>query len=80
MVVVRLMVFSAVLTWLRPDWSYQAAALVSMGGLLFYVSDSVLAYNRFGSPVRYGRVIVISTYHLAQIAITAGVLTRLAGG
>src|SRR3990172_5425026 len=32
----------------------------------------------FGGAVRFGRVIVIATYHLAQLAITAGVLAHLA--
>ena len=77
-VVISLMLFSSLLTWLRRDWSYNAAALVSVGALLFYVSDMLLAFNRFCGAVRFGRVIVIATYHLAQLAITAGVLAHLA--
>ena len=77
-VVISLMLFSSLLTWLRPDWSYNAAALVSVGALLFYISDTVLAHNRFCGAVRFGRVVVIATYHLAQLGITAGVLLHLA--
>jgi len=77
-IVISLMVFSSLLTWLRPDWSYASAGMVGVGALLFYISDTVLAYNRFCTPVRFGRVIVITTYHLGQAAITAGVLHRLA--
>lgn len=76
--VISLMLFSSLLTWLRPDWSYETAALVSVGALLFYISDTVLAFNRFCGAVPFGRVIVIATYHLAQLAITAGVLAYLA--
>lgn len=76
-VVISLMVFSALLTWLKPDWPYQAAVLATIGALLFYISDTVLAFNRFCKPVRFGRVIVISSYHLAQLALTAAVLVKL---
>lgn len=77
-VIISLMLFSSLLTWLRPDWPYEAAALVSVGALLFYISDTVLAYNRFCGAVRFARVIVMATYHLGQLAITAGVLAYLA--
>jgi len=79
-VVISLMVYSALLTWLRPEWPMLAAVLVSVGAFLFYISDTTLAYNRFCRPLRFGRVIVIATYHLAQIFIVAGVLNRLMPG
>lgn len=79
-VMISLMVFSALLTWLKPDWPPQAAVLVSLGALLFYISDTVLAFNRICDPIRFGRVIVITTYHLGQIALIAGVLAKLAPG
>jgi hypothetical protein len=34
----------------------------------------VLANDRFVAPIRYGRVIVIVTYHLAQMLIIAATL------
>lgn len=77
MVVISLMLLSSFLCWLRPDWPRPAAALVSLGALLFYASDTTLALNRFCSPMRGGQIFVIVTYHLAQLAITAGVLIRV---
>lgn len=76
-IVISLMLFSSLLTWLRPDWPAQAAALVSIGALLFYLSDLILAFNRFCAPIRRGRVTVIVTYHLAQLAIVSGVLLKI---
>lgn len=78
LVIISLMVFSSMLCWLRPDWPSTAAGLVSVGALLFYVSDSVLAINRFCGSIRGGRLLVIVSYHLAQISIVAGVLFRAA--
>ncbi len=78
MIIISLMLFSSFLCWFRPDWPRPAAALVSLGALLFYISDTALAFNRFCSPIRGGQVFVMVTYHLAQFAITAGVLFRAA--
>ena len=49
------------------------AMLVSMGAFLFYISDIILAWNRFVTPIRNGRVINIAIYHLGQIALIIGV-------
>jgi len=76
-IVISLMLFSSLLTWLRPDWPPQSAALVTIGALLFYLSDLILAFNRFCAPIRRGRVAVIVTYHLAQLAIVNGVLLKI---
>ena len=69
-----LMVISALLCYFRPEWSFTGASLASLGALFFLVSDSVLANDRFVAPIRYGRVIVIVTYHLAQMLIIAATL------
>jgi alkenylglycerophosphocholine hydrolase len=61
------MVFSAVLTLLRPTWTPVPAILTSIGALLFLYSDSTLAWNRFVKPLPHGRLKVIVSYHLAQI-------------
>jgi uncharacterized membrane protein YhhN len=71
--VITAMVIAALTTLVRPDWPGKAAALVAIGAELFFVSDALLAWNRFVSPVRYGKLMVIVTYHLAQMAIIAGV-------
>ena len=38
----------------------------AVGALMFVVSDTVLAVNRFVRPLRHGDVTVHVTYHLAQ--------------
>jgi uncharacterized membrane protein YhhN len=76
--VITLMLLSAILTNYRLDWKYSAAGLVSLGAILFYFSDVILAWNKFVRPVRNGRVINMVAYHLGQIALIAGVLLQFA--
>jgi uncharacterized membrane protein YhhN len=71
-IVITLMLLSALLTLFRPDWVASAAYLVSLGAFLFYLSDIILAWNKFVSPIKYGRMLNIGLYHLAQIAIAVG--------
>jgi len=71
-VMITLMVLSAWLTFLQPDWSISHAALVSAGALLFFASDGILAWNRFIQPVPHERSIVMATYHLGQMGIILG--------
>jgi uncharacterized membrane protein YhhN len=75
-VIISLMLLSAVLTLLRPDWSATAGGAAVAGALLFYISDSVLAWGKFISPVKNGHPIVMITYHLAQILIAFAALTH----
>ena len=49
---------------------------VAIGALLFVVSDAVLAIGRFQGPFPLSATIVWVTYVAAQLAITAGILTR----
>jgi uncharacterized membrane protein YhhN len=70
--VISLMLFAALLTLLRLDWSLETALLVSAGALLFYISDGILAWNKFIHPLRYGKLTIITTYHIGQILITLG--------
>jgi uncharacterized membrane protein YhhN len=39
------------------------------GGLLFYASDALIAWNRFLEPQPWGRLAIIVTYHLGQIGL-----------
>ena len=71
--VITLMLLSALLTLFRPEWASSAAYLVSLGAFLFYLSDIILAWNRFVSPIKNSRMLNIGIYHLAQIAIVVGV-------
>jgi uncharacterized membrane protein YhhN len=71
--VISLMAVSALTTLARPYWLGLSATLAAIGAVLFFVSDGLLAWNRFVAPVRRGNLLVIVTYHLGQMAIIAGV-------
>ena len=47
------------------------------GTLLFAVSDSILAFNRFVSPLPLGGVLVIFLYGVGQLLITEGAMRNL---
>jgi uncharacterized membrane protein YhhN len=74
--VISIMLFAAMSTLFDPAWSTVASALVSLGAFLFYVSDVVLAWNTFVSPIAHGRLLNILTYHLGQIGLIAGVISQ----
>jgi uncharacterized membrane protein YhhN len=46
--------------------------LVSAGALLFFISDTMLAWNKFVQRLKYGPLAVIVTYHIGQILIAVG--------
>jgi uncharacterized membrane protein YhhN len=65
LVVVSLMVVTA---------SGTARPLVFLGGLLFLLSDTVLALDRFVGQRAHARMLVIVTYHLGQVLMVIGAL------
>lgn len=71
---VSIMLLSAAATLVRPEWPLNAALLAAGGGLLFFISDGLLAYNRFIHPIPRGQLLVRICYHLGQIAMTSGIL------
>lgn len=77
--VLSLMLFSALYTLLRPDWPPLAAILTSLGGALFFASDSLLGTARFIGPVRREDLLVIVSYHLGQLGLISGALLRYLG-
>jgi uncharacterized membrane protein YhhN len=74
--VITLMLLSAILTLSRTDWSPSASGLVSLGALLFFFSDLLLAWNRYVKPVSNGRLVNMITYHLGQMALVAGMILQ----
>ncbi len=78
MLVISAMVISALTSLWNPAWNTPAALLASVGALLFFYSDWVLANQRFRRPTRRGRVTVMVAYHLAQIVLTSAFLLRAA--
>ena len=67
-------------TWTFPQRYADLALLgrlIPLGGLLFFVSDAVLAWNRFVGAFRAGRLINMSTYHLSQWLLSLGIASVL---
>lgn len=51
-----------------------AVVATAVGGILFVASDTMLARERFATPVPYSRLLVIVTYHLAQGLMLFGLI------
>jgi uncharacterized membrane protein YhhN len=75
-VAISLMALSALLCLLRSNWSLPGAAVASVGAVLFVLSDSVLAYNRFVSRTPHDELVVMISYHLAQVGIVLGLILK----
>jgi uncharacterized membrane protein YhhN len=63
-------------------WQYgkipaQAAWLFILGALLFVTSDSMLAINKFKTPITHGGIWIMGTYILAQYFIAKGSVKHL---
>ena len=50
--------------------------LVFIGALLFLISDSILAVNKFYGKIPYEHVLIMSTYAFAQYFIVMGILKQ----
>ena len=77
--VISLMLLSAMMKLSDITWDAGASVLVSVGAFLFYISDIILAWNKFVSPIQHGRIYNIASYHLGQIALIAGVIVQFGG-
>ena len=71
-IVISLMWLSALQTIFDVNWKTNASLLVSLGATLFVTSDIVLAWFKFVGPIKYGRMINLSCYHLGQILLIIG--------
>jgi uncharacterized membrane protein YhhN len=76
---ISLMVVSALLTLVRPEWASWPALLVSGGALLFFISDGLLAWDMFVAPVPQGNLKIIVAYHLGQMGIVLGAALHFLG-
>lgn len=74
MTAISFMLASALLTPFRPAWPPAAAAATVAGALLFFTSDSILAWNKFLRPVSRAHLWVMMSYHLGQLGIIIGAL------
>jgi uncharacterized membrane protein YhhN len=72
-VVLSLMLFSAWAVLFRPEWTGLRRGLAIVGATLFFVSDAMLAWDRFVEPSPSARLRVMITYHLGQVALAASI-------
>ncbi len=75
-IVISIMLYAAMSKMYIPAWKANAALFVGLGAFLFWISDLILAWNKFVSPINDGRLFNITTYHLGQIALIAGVISQ----
>ena len=78
-IVISIMLLSALFTLVKPEWTAISALLAASGALLFFISDSCLAWNKFVQPLPNGKLIVIITYHVGQILIITGAALHYLG-
>ena len=76
-IALSLMVLSSFLTLFNNAWNPDAAFLCMLGGCFFFVSDLILAYDRFVTKQKHGRFIVHVSYHLGLIGIISGAVIQL---
>jgi uncharacterized membrane protein YhhN len=67
-------VYAAVLALMVVFAFGTGAVATAVGAAIFLGSDTTLAWNRFVQPLLRGPVIVIVTYHVAQLLIVVGLL------
>jgi uncharacterized membrane protein YhhN len=53
----------------------KAGLLMMIGALLFVISDSVLAVNKFYSEFNGAGIVIMLTYGIAQLMITEGAIS-----
>jgi len=56
------------------DWTRNSKYLVFIGAVVFVVSDSILAFDKFHSPIASASYSIMITYLIAQFCITYGIL------
>jgi len=73
------MLFAALINLTVTTWDF-AWTYVSVGGaLLFYLSDLMLAWNRFVEPIPGAHLKVRITYHLGQIGLAVAATMHFSG-
>jgi alkenylglycerophosphocholine hydrolase len=75
-VTISIMLLSALIKLTDMSWNANAALLVGVGAFLFYISDLILAWNKFVSPIQNGAIYNITSYYLGQIMLIAGVVLQ----
>ncbi len=69
-IIISVMLYSAIMT--HPVWRSRFTLLLSLGALLFYISDVINAWVQFVGPVKRHRLKIMTTYYIAQLFIAIG--------
>jgi uncharacterized membrane protein YhhN len=56
------------------DWNRNSKYLVFVGAIFFILSDSILALDKFHSPIKSASYSIMITYLIAQYCITKGIV------
>jgi uncharacterized membrane protein YhhN len=76
LIVISSMLFSAFVTLIRVEWQELPSILVAFGALLFFISDSILAWNKFIHPLPRGKLITRICYHAGQFLLILGAVSH----
>ena len=67
-VILYILVISTMLFFgINVDRQLGALSYISVGAVLFTISDTVLAFNKFYKKIRFAEPIILSTYFIAQL-------------
>ena len=72
--VISMMAITAALRYGKTN--EKSFVMILIGALLFMISDSLLAYNKFVEKLEVGHLLVMVTYMLAQFLIGIGTVER----
>ena len=75
--IIATMVILALQTLISHGWESYRALLISAGALLFMLSDTWIAWDRFVEPIKLRDLRIMISYHLAQICLCMGFLFSL---
>lgn len=48
--------------------------LCGIGGVVFMISDGIIAFDKFYNPIPNAKYLIMSTYYFAQLGITLSIL------
>lgn len=73
MVILTMAIFAF---WRKETVNKQSYFLVLIGALFFILSDSLIAINKFSTPIPFSRTAIISTYAFAQLLLISGIIKQ----
>jgi len=74
-IIISIMLWTAIVR--KGKTNQRSYILVFLGSVLFVISDSLIALNKFNSPINQAGLWIMSTYIAAQFLIAGGVLSHV---